>query len=288
MNSGVLHDRATAFSYPADQVRRFDHDRFMTAIFAPAGVRENLFALYAFNIEIAKVSEVVTEPLIGRMRLQWWRDTLDRLYAGEPVAHEVARPLGAAIAAADLDRDCFDRLIDTREFDIDRIPPVDFAALKSYAEGTSAPLLALALRIAGAGRSAAADVAASVGGAWALTGLLRAVPFHARQRRLYLPQDRLADHSVRIQGLFDLKPTPGLAETVREIGAYARELLDAAPGALRGVPKAMRSPALIASLARYYLADLERAGWDPFVLERQKPRPLVIGRLGLRALVRGY
>ena len=288
MNSVVLNDGATKLSYPADQVRRFDHDRFMTVIFAPAAIRENLFALYAFNIEIAKVSEVVTEPLIGQMRLQWWRDTLDRLYAGETVAHEVARPLGAAIVAAKLDRDHFDRLIDTREFDIDRTPPANFAALRSYAEGTSAPLLALALQIAGAGRSAAADIAASVGSAWALTGLLRAVPFHARQRRLYLPEDRLADHSVRVQGLFDLKPTSGLAEVVREIGLYARELLDEAPRAVRGVPKTARSPALIASLARYHLSDLERAGWDPFVLERRKPRPLTVARLGLRALIAGY
>lgn len=288
MNSVVLNERATSLSYPVEQVRKFDHDRFMTAIFAPAPERENLFPLYAFNIEIAKVSEVVTEPLIGRMRLQWWRDTLDRLYAGEAVAHEVARPLGVAIAAAQLDRDHFDRLIDAREFDIDRTPPADFATLRSYAEGTSAPLLALALQVTGAGRTAAADIARSIGTAWALTGLLRAVPFHARQRRLYLPQDRLMDHSVRTQGLFDLKPTPGLAEVVRDIGLYARELLDEAPRVLSGVSKAARSPALIASLARYYLADLERAGWDPFVLERRKQRPLLIGRLGLRALIRGY
>lgn len=288
MNSDVLNKGATTLSYPADQVRRFDHDRFMTAIFAPAAVRGNLLALYAFNIEIAKVGEIVTEPLIGRMRLQWWRDTLDRLYAGETVAHEVARPLGAAIKAAQLDRDHFDRLIDAREFDIDRTPPADFVALKSYAEGTGAPLLALALQITGAGCGAASDIAASVGLAWALIGLLRAVPFHARQHRLYLPQDRLAGHAVRIQGLFDLKPAPGLVDVVREIGLYARELLDAAPRAMESVPKTARSPALIATLARYHLTDLERAGWDPFVLERRKPRPLVIARLGLRALSKGY
>ena len=183
MNSVDLNEGATALSYPAEQVKKFDHDRFMTTIFAPAAARENLFALYAFNIEIAKVSEVVTEPLIGRMRLQWWRDTLDRLYAGESVAHQVAHPLGLAIAAAKLDRRQFDRLIDAREFDIDRTPPADFAVLRSYAEGTGAPLLALAMRVTGAGQGMAEDVAGLAGTAWALTGLLRAVPFHARHRR---------------------------------------------------------------------------------------------------------
>lgn len=288
MNSIVLNSRATTLSYPAEQVRQYDHDRFLTAIFAPATVRENLFALYAFNIEIAKVAEVVSEPLIGQMRLQWWRDTLDRLYAGEAVAHAVAQPLGVAITTGGLDRGAFDTLIETREFDIDRTVPADFAALKAYAQGTGAPLLALALKTSGAGWEEAAEVSRSIGTAWALTGLLRAVPFHARQRRLYLPEDMLTAHAVRIQGLLDLKPAPSLPGLIREIGLEARALLETAPAAIKGLPKMARSPALIASLARYHLADLEKSGWDPFVLERRRPGPLAVVRLGLRVLIRGY
>src|ERR1700733_8722419 len=119
----------------------------MTAIFAPAAAREHLFALYAFNIELAKVREIVSEPLIGQMRLQWWRDTLDRLYAGETIKHEVARPLGEAIAAAAVPRAAFDPLIDAREFDLDMVPPADLTALLAYAEGTAAPVLSIALQV---------------------------------------------------------------------------------------------------------------------------------------------
>jgi hypothetical protein len=50
----------------------------------------------------------------------------------------------------------------------------------------------------------------------------------------------------------------------------------------------MRSPAMVASLAGYYLADLERAGWDPFVLERCEPRRFLVAKLGIRALLKGY
>src|ERR1700748_3706006 len=107
-------------SYCAEQVHSFDHDRLLTAIVAAPAGREHLFALYAFNIELAKVREVVTEPLIGQMRLQWWRDTLDRLYAGEIVAHEVARPLQAAIQVCGVVRSAFDPLIDAREFDLEK------------------------------------------------------------------------------------------------------------------------------------------------------------------------
>jgi phytoene synthase len=57
----------------AELVRRHDRDRYMTALFAPAARREALFALYAFNYEIARVREAVTQPTLGQIRLQWWR-----------------------------------------------------------------------------------------------------------------------------------------------------------------------------------------------------------------------
>jgi phytoene synthase len=280
----------TDLSYPAEQVRLYDRDRFMTAIFAPPQAREHLFALYAFNIEIAKTGEVVSEPLIGQMRLQWWRDTLDRLYAGIDVAHGVARPLGAAISACGLARAHFDRLIDARETDLDKIPPADFLALLSYADATGAPLVALALQIVSGGVTTSAEIEAAhfAGVAWALTGLLRAVPFHARQRRVYLPADRLTASGVRTGRLFDLKPEPGLTGVMREIADTASAYLQNARIAKRTIPQGSRSPLLITELARLYLTDLRRAGWDPFLLERKRPRALIAANLAIRAMIGRY
>jgi len=272
----------TGLSYPADQVRRYDHDRFVTAIFATASMREHLFALYAFNIEIAKTGEVVSEPLIGQIRLQWWRDTLDRLYAGEKVAHAVAQPLGEAISATGLDRADFDSLIDAREFDLDRATPQNFVALSSYAEGTGAALVRMALRISAVSSNATSDeIARLVGTGWALTGLLRAVPFHARQRRLYLPVDMLEMAGVRASRLFDMTPEPGLREVVKDIADHASGLFDKVRDLSRSLPKAGRSPVLLASLGRLYLSDLMVSHWDPFVLEAKPPRRFAAARLAL-------
>ena len=80
--------------------RAADYDRYLSAVFAPAARREALFALIAFNHEIARIPEVVSEPMLGRIRLQWWREVLDAVYAGEPTRrHEVALPLADAINA---------------------------------------------------------------------------------------------------------------------------------------------------------------------------------------------
>jgi NADH dehydrogenase [ubiquinone] 1 alpha subcomplex assembly factor 6 len=278
----------TALSYAGEQVRLYDHDRFMTAIFAPAAVREHLFALYAFNIELAKVREIVSEPLIGQMRLQWWRDTLDRIYSGETIKHEVARPLGEAIAACGISRVAFDPLIDAREFDLDGVPPADLSGLLTYAEGTGAPLLAIALQIAGGLGPIAAEIARLAGTGWALTGLLRAVPFHARQHRLYLPADRLESAGVRVSRLFDLKPEPGLSDVVRAIGELAQANFAAARKLVRMLPKEGRSPALLIELGQIYLGDLRQAGWNPITLETRPLRRFTAARLALATLIKGY
>jgi phytoene synthase len=277
----AMGGRMSRNDFAAEQVRLYDHDRYLTAIFAPAAVREHALALFAFNIEIAKTREVVSEPLIGRMRLQWWRDALDVLYGGGTIAHEIARPLGDAIRMAELDRRLFDRLIDTREADLDDAPPADLVALEAYAEGTGAPLMELALALSGRVTPDAADAARAVGTAWALTGILRAVPFHARQHRLFLPADRLSAAGVRMAKLFDLKPDRGVADVVREVGARAIAELDRAKGPVRSLPKNRSWPFLLASLSRLYLRDLEENRWDPFATGVVRGRPLAILHLAI-------
>ena len=171
-------------SYCAQELRARDRDRFLACLFAPAEQREALFALYAFNLEVAKTAEVVSEPMLGQIRLQWWREALDQAYGAGPLRkHQVAAPLGAAIRAHGLERADFERLIDAREADLDPAPPADLAGLERYAADTSATLQGLALAILGVADDAAEAAARQVGIAWALTGLLRAVPFHARQKR---------------------------------------------------------------------------------------------------------
>src|SRR5438105_5285090 len=95
-----------------DLLRRHDRDRYLCTLFAPADRRAALIALYAFNYEIAKTRDVVSEPLLGQTRLQWWREALDAVYSGGPVReHEVMTPLAAAIRRHDLGRAHFDTMI---------------------------------------------------------------------------------------------------------------------------------------------------------------------------------
>ena len=267
-------------------VRRHDHDRFLTALFAPAVSRAALFALYAFNYEVAKTREVVTEAALGRIRLQWWRDALDAIYAGAPPRrHEVVTPLAAAIRGRALPRAHFDALIDAREADLADEPPADLATLEAYAEASSAGLVLLALEVLGESGAAAQAAGRAVGIAYALSGLLRAVPFHARAKRLYLPRDLVAGAGLDVdRSLFELKPSPALSRVVEGVAARARSRLDAARALRPSLSRAALPALLPAVLAQADLARLARAGYDPFAPAVARPDPWRSWRLTLASL----
>ena len=274
----------------AAALRRHDRDRFQTALFAPGDRREALFALYAFNYEVARIREAVREPLLGRIRLQWWRDAIAEIYAGAPPRrHDVVEPLARAIRDRGLGRAHFDTLLEARELDLGEAQPATLAALETYAEGSSASLVLLALEALGAGKGAAAEAARPVGIAYALSGLLAAAPFHARMKRSYLPQDRVAAHGLDpARSLFELKASPSLAAVAEEIAQRARHHLDAARRHRNTVPRAALPALLPAVLAEHRLARLARIGYDIFDPRWQRPAGTQSWRLLWAALRRAY
>jgi NADH dehydrogenase [ubiquinone] 1 alpha subcomplex assembly factor 6 len=257
--------KADRLSPVAALVRRHDRDRFQTVLFAPAARREALFALYAFNYEIARVRESVTEPMLGQIRLQWWRENIAAAFAGGPVRrHAVAEPLTGAIRELALTRDHFDRLIDARESDLWDNPPKSLAALENYAEATSARLVYLALEVLGIREGAADEAGLHVGIAYALSGLLRAMPFHARAGRIFIPAEIAERTGLTEPDYRALRSTAALCAATAELAAAAARHLALARACRGMLPRSAIAALLPATIAQHSLARLKRAGSDPF------------------------
>lgn len=245
----------TALSYTAETVRKYDPDRFLLSLFAPPEKRAALCALYAFNYEIAKTREVVTETQLGLIRLQWWGDALAGVYEQDKVLeHQTLQPLAAAIQAHDLPRAAFDNLIYAREFDLEDRLPSTMDGMVKYAEYTSAPLLELSLKVMGEDGNSTAHIAT----AYALTGLLRALPVHLSQRRCYLPENLVQRQQITVYDLYD---GTGISKLPPVIAAVA----EAAESALRASGRPS-SPFLRrqAKLAALYLDKMRSVGHDVF------------------------
>jgi NADH dehydrogenase [ubiquinone] 1 alpha subcomplex assembly factor 6 len=267
----------TPAAWCAEEVRRHDRERWLAALYAPEPARGRLMALYAFNLEVARARESVTQPTIGLMRLQWWRDALAENAEGRPRAHPVAR----ALVGMALDRDVVERLLVARELDMEDRPIADLAALEAYAEATSAGLNRLVLDQLEVGDAQARAAARHVGIAWSLVGLLRALPFHATRRRLYLPMALLeqtgTDPEAVLAGRFDAS----LGRAVERIAATAAAHLRAAREI--AVPRAGLPVLLTAVLADRHLARLQERDHNPFHLPAGPPGPADQLRLLWRA-----
>ncbi len=260
-----------AVAYCAAELRRHDRDRYVAALFAPDPERRALIALYGFNLEIAKIRESVSEPMLGEIRLQWWRDALDGIRAGAPRQHEVVLALADATIRHDLSYDRLGRMIDARGFDLEDRQPADLAALIAYAGDSSGELVCLALEALGVRDPPAMAVGHALGVAWALVGLLRAVPFHAAQRRCFLPASVTDAAGLRLGELYEGKPGAELGVAVAKIARAAEDALSRAEASLASVPRAGRPALLPRHLARMDLRRLARAGHDPFALKPTSP-----------------
>ncbi|SLN46447.1 Squalene/phytoene synthase [Roseovarius albus] len=153
-------------------VEKGDPDRFRATMAAPVALRDKLFPLYAFNVEVARAPWLTEEPMIAEMRLQWWRDALEEIRAGGPVRrHEVTTPLAEVIDAEGVN--LLDQLIAARRWDIYKEPFEDTAHFQSYLKDAAGNLLAVALRSTG---TQCDTLAREFGYAQGVANWLRAVP----------------------------------------------------------------------------------------------------------------
>ncbi len=281
-----------------EELRRHDWDRFMCALFAPAARRDGLYALLAFNLEVAKNREVVSEPLIGEMRLQWWRDAIEKVYSSgpEPVAgHYVLEHLPGLIHERGLSRQWFDAMLDARQVDLVNEPFADLHALIDYADATSASLNMLMLE-SFRGNSPVADdkwdevceAARGIGIAWAMIGLMRAIPNWAGQGRSPLPPSLLDECGLTPEQ--DLTPGEdfGAGAAVERLCRIAREKVAAARQRRRSVPRKFRSVMLPAALIDSHVSALERTGFNPYLIKPVHGRAGQQIKLVIKAVAGGY
>jgi phytoene synthase len=247
-------------------VREADGDRFIATLYAPADRRSALYALYAFNVEIARVRAAAREPMPGEVRLQWWREALEGRRAEEVRAHPVAAALTDALARHGIGADALIALVDAHAFDLYDEPMASLADLETYADRTSTTVTRLAIAfLGGAGVAAPAGLADHAGRAHAIAHLLRAFPVHARERRLYVPRDVLARHGVQPADVFAGERSAALRAALGEMREIARGHLGALAPMIAAMPRELAPAVLPVALVRPLLKRMERRGYDPFV-----------------------
>lgn len=248
-------DEAERRNIVRQMAREQDPDRYLSALFAPASARGALFALYAFNAELARIADEVSEPALGEIRLQWWREAMELATAGQATGNPVTDALGAEMSARGMSPSRLDPLIDARRFDVlERIMP-NSASLIAYLDNTAGEIFLLASEFVGADRQSAEPAARVAGRAYGLTGLMRAVTVHAAQNRLYLPVQSL--QSGAAERLLAGQADPAFLELLGDLRRQARTELERAKPAIRAMPKTVQPAFKPLALVEPYLKALE-------------------------------
>ncbi|WP_292414620.1 phytoene/squalene synthase family protein [Mesorhizobium sp.] len=241
-----------------DGVRAADHDRYLSALYAPPGKRDALLALYAFNAEIASVRDRIHEPLPGEVRLQWWRDVIAAEGDAE-TGHPIADALRATVAASHLPKAAFDNMLEARIFDLYDDPMPSRTDLEGYCGETAAALIQLAAMVLDpAAAPSFAELAGRAGCAQAITGLLLLLPLHRRRRQCYVPADILAAAGTTAEEFVKDDGDPDAEQAVAAMIALAREHLGAFEEGAAALPASLRPAFLPLALTRAYLDKMER------------------------------
>jgi phytoene synthase len=218
-------DRAQHLS---EIVRKADPDRHLSVLYAPEDRREALYALYAFDAEIARIRDLISEPMPGEIRLQWWRDVIAAAAPEAAAGHPVASALVDAIARHSLPSAAFANYLDARIFDLYDDPMPGRNELEGYCGETSSALIQLAALILDpVSAPSFSELAGHAGCARCIGALIRAIPMHRARGQCYVPADILDAAGLDRAGYMSGDEGHAMRAMVEAMTSLAREHLRA-------------------------------------------------------------
>lgn len=239
-------------------VRAGDYDRFLAIQLAPKAKRAALYAITALHVEVARIAETVSEPLIGHIRLAWWREALEEIMAGQPPRNH---PVVLALHTLHLEHTVVFPLllamVEARAADLDDALLAEEADWIAYCDATAGGLHRAWAQILDAEAALADEVGIrNHARAYAMIGLMRAIPFMAQRGWVRFPHLRMSKH-----GLESLAPSVQLHGFVQEV---VNDALRGCDG--HGLDSRLLPLMGTVKLANWHAKKLHNAGYNPYAL----------------------
>jgi len=247
--------------YCRNLVRAEDRERYLTALFAPRAYQRSIWAVLAFNQEVAKIRENVSEDALGEIRIQWWYEALEDILSGNVRHQPVVAELGYLNDKESL-WGLLNETLKARQLEMFSGGAADMAALENYAVGLGGGVHELILRICSPKQTSeeAVSAARASGAAWTMLGLLRAIPFQWQGGRSMLPKE----NDTAMQQRDSDQTFKAVEPTIREMLKFIKERLVEARECAGSIPKSARVSLLCCPLAQMHIEALEKAGNNPF------------------------
>ncbi|KAM0920498.1 hypothetical protein ACQ4PT_007466 [Festuca glaucescens] len=261
----------TALSYCVQQVRSYDYHNYLCLLHLPPAMRKAAFTFRAFNVETAKAMDVVSDPRKGLMRLLWWKDVIDKIYANKTVEHPVALALSSVLSEQKISKRLLKRSLEARINDGNRDEyaiPETVPVLERYAEDTQSTILYMTLQAGGIQSTVADHAASHIGKASGLLLLLKALPHHVSKQGTipYIPASVAEECGLLTQagGRSEVRMGDALPDAVFKVASVAEAHLQKARELTASVPAEAIPVLLPAVPAQVLLDSLRRREFNVF------------------------
>ena len=270
-----------------EALKGLDQAKYLACLFVPADKREAFAGLSAYCAELKRIPLLVSEPLPGEIRLQWWRDIISGQRAGEAGNQPVAAALLSAIATYHLPLAPLDALAEARIFDLYHDPMPDIAALETYLGETEAAIIQLSgLILDSENASKASDAAGHAGMAIGIANILRQLPRATRRQQIYIPATILGSIGCTTEDIFG-ENLKARAKTVSALIALGRDHLKSFKRLGKTIAPQLRPAFLGTALCEPIFRKAEKMGANAFENEIATAPLLTPIRLAYRAM-RGW
>lgn len=249
----------------ADHVRTHDFDWYAALQFAPADKRSACIAVFAYLAEVARIRSLVSDPMPGEIRLQYWRDTLNGAAHDAVEANPLAASLLQAIEAHSIPIAPLLAVLDARTFDLYDDAQPTIGDLEGYAgEAWSGPISLAASVLSGNNPADFADVAGHGGVALCIARILVDMPRWAGRGQCFLPADLMEKHGLDRSTLVAGKVTPELTKCLQALAGTGLDHLEKAADQASSIPASSHALLLPFALARPTFIKAEIWAADPF------------------------
>jgi phytoene/squalene synthetase len=249
----------TSLSLCGQEIQKVDHDQFLCGLYAPDEHRDDFYALCLFAHETARIRDMVKEPHLGLIRLQWWRDVVEAVYTDRQDHSEngTHKEFVKTLQTKTIDKGLLDRYLNARAFDMEDQTHDDLPALMRYLEATGGSINHMKACFLNPDTMPAAQ---KIGTAQALCDVIKTLPYQARSGKCKIPVSLRKKHQLDLKAFHDFQPSNALQNCISELADEIIRLIAEAR-----TEKAASNAALLSTVAiEDYLKRLKKLFYDPF------------------------
>jgi len=225
--------------YIRDFLKSNDPERYLATLYLPEDIRQTAMTLYAFDAEISRIPDIVSEPMPGEIRIQWWRDLIKS--DGNTGSGPLAEELLSMVLEKSLPRDVLDNYLEAKIFDLYQDPMPDMNTYEGYLGETVSCFFHMLAIAFGETRSTA--LADACGHAGVATGITRHISTCARTRvrgQIYFPLSTLGEQGLVREAWLAPDTSEAHVMMIETMVDHAMIHLKKAQEAISSLPNAVR------------------------------------------------